>query len=154
MCFGGKKMGSFILKKIEDLDRVFPYLFENKVQKMRQKLQAITEDSSYQYLHVAINLGEIQANLPKIKLARMDFLLQSGCLDIFKRGGDPRKRDAYLKYAQKYKPKILKNGKFVIHQVADLDNLYHTMRGAYYTPEVGEQEQRVAIAFEKNNPRD
>ncbi|BCZ19348.1 hypothetical protein NHP190012_09900 [Helicobacter sp. NHP19-012] len=74
-------------------------------------------------------------------------------MEIFTKNGDPRKRNDYLKYAQKYRPQILKDNKLVICKVADLDPLYHAMREAYYTTEIG-GEQRFAAVFEKNNAKD
>ncbi|WP_162983261.1 hypothetical protein [Helicobacter mehlei] len=74
-------------------------------------------------------------------------------MEIFKKNGDPTKRNAYLKYAQKYRPQILKDNKLLICKVADLDSLYHIVCEAYYTTEIG-GEQRVAAVFEKNSTKD
>lgn len=149
----GKEGGKFYFKKIEDLERMFPRFFENKIQETKQKLQAIKEGTNYQHLLLDLNLDEINSDLPKTKLVRIDSLLQEGCLEIFKKDGDSKERDAYLKYAKRYKPQMLRGRKLIVRKVPDLDALYHIMRQSYYTTEIG-KEQRVATAFEKNNPKD
>ncbi|CRF41331.1 hypothetical protein HAL013_12220 [Helicobacter ailurogastricus] len=148
--YWSQETGKFYFKNIEDLERVLPHFFENKVQEAKQRLQAIKDDTSYQYLHLELDLKDIKSTIPKTKLARIEHLLQEGRLEIFKKNGDLRKRNAYLKYAQKYRPQILKDSKLLICKVADLDSLYHIVCEAYYTTEIG-GEQRVANVSEKNS---
>ncbi|WP_053944745.1 hypothetical protein [Helicobacter ailurogastricus] len=148
--YWSQETGKFYFKNIEDLERVLPHFFENKVQEAKQRLQAIKDDTSYQYLHLELDLKDIKSTIPKTKLARIERLLQEGRLEIFKKNGDLRKRNAYLKYAQKYRPQILKDSKLLICKVADLDSLYHIVCEAYYTTEIG-GEQRVANVSEKNS---
>ncbi|BEG58095.1 hypothetical protein NHP21005_17830 [Helicobacter sp. NHP21005] len=150
--YWSRKDEKLYFKNIEDLERILPHFFEKKVQDLRQELRSI-KNSDYQYLYLDLDLDKIQPTLPKTKLARIDFLLQKGNLEIFRKNGDPGKRNAYLKYAQKYRPQILKDHKLVICKVADLDSLYHIVCEAYYTTEIG-GEQRVAAVFEKNSTRD
>ncbi|WP_233704605.1 hypothetical protein [Helicobacter bizzozeronii] len=125
--YWSQEAGKFYFKNIEDLERVLPHFFENKVQEAKQGLQAIKEDASYRYLHLELDLDEIKSTLSKTKLAKINFLLQEGRLEIFKENGDPKKRNDYLKYAQKYKPRMVKDEKLVICKTTDLDPLYKIM---------------------------
>ncbi|WP_121022787.1 hypothetical protein [Helicobacter vulpis] len=71
-------------------------------------------------------------------------------MEIFKENGDPRKRNRYFEYAQKHKPRMVKDKKLVVCKATDLDPLYRIMYEDYYTTEIG-GEQRVATVSEKNN---
>ncbi|WP_163532418.1 hypothetical protein [Helicobacter suis] len=152
--YWSQETNRFYFKKIEDLERVFPDFFERKVQEAKQKLKSIKENLSYQYLRLDLNLDDIKSTMAKIKLMRIDFLLQKGYLELFKDDADQSKRGAYLKYAKKYKPQMIEDGKLVIRKVSGLDALYYVMQQSYYTTEIGEKEQRIATAFEKNSPKD
>ncbi|GMB96834.1 hypothetical protein NHP22001_14230 [Helicobacter sp. NHP22-001] len=61
-------------KKIGDVERVLPHLFEEKVQDLRQGLMAI-KSPDYHYLRLNLDLDTIKSSLPRTKLARIDFLL-------------------------------------------------------------------------------
>ncbi|WP_104696188.1 hypothetical protein [Helicobacter salomonis] len=151
--YWSQETGKFYFKNIEDLERVLPHFFENKVQDIKQGLQAIKEDASYRYLHLELDLKEIKSTIPRTKLARIKHLLQEERLEIFKENGDPRKRNDYLKYAQKYKPRMVKNEKLMICKASDLDSLCKIIDENYYTTEIG-GEQRVANVSEKNSLKD
>ncbi|WP_104759672.1 hypothetical protein [Helicobacter bizzozeronii] len=139
--------GKLYFRQIEDVERVLPYFFEDKVQKIKQGLEAIKE-SKYQYLRLALDLNEITSAMPKAKLIRIEFLLQKGHLEIFKDDSYLSKLDAYLEYAKQYKSPILKDGKLIIREVSNLDELYRIIFESYYTTRIGGQEQRVVAAFD------
>ncbi|BCZ19340.1 hypothetical protein NHP190012_09820 [Helicobacter sp. NHP19-012] len=147
------EIGKLYFKNIEDLKRVFPHFFTHKVQEVKEQLQRIAKDDNHPYLSFDLDWDTLKADMPKTKLARINALLKEGCLEIFTKNGDSRKRNAYLQYAKKYRPKIFKDGKLVVCKVADLDSIYYAMRESYYTTEIG-GEQRVAAVFEKNNTKD
>ncbi|WP_104732808.1 MULTISPECIES: hypothetical protein [Helicobacter] len=138
--------GKLYFRQIEDVERVLPYFFEDKVREIKQGLKDI-RDSNYSYLRLNLDPNEITSAMPKAKLVRIEFLLQKGHLEIFKDDRNLSKRDDYFVYAKQYKSPILKGGKLIICEVSDLDELHHIIFEAYYTTRIGGQEQRVVAAF-------
>lgn len=139
--------GKLYFRQIEDVERVLPYFFEDKVRKIKQGLKDI-RDSNYLYLRLNLDLNEITSAIAKAKLVRIEFLLQKGHLEIFKDDSYLSKRDAYLEYAKQYKSPILRGGKLTICEVSDLDELHRIICESYYTAKMWEQEQRVVAAFD------
>ncbi|RDU54810.1 hypothetical protein CQA49_04375 [Helicobacter sp. MIT 00-7814] len=134
-----QKQKKIYFAKFINLEKIFPHFLKYYRDANEDDWKNFTNTEKYPFLDIAEDIELSKINKSKLKtLALIVDKLESITNE------DANK---YLEYAKKYNPNLIKDGKFKIHEIKDIDNFSNIIFEKFFTAEVGGKEVRIANSY-------
>lgn len=123
-------------KKFSDLESLFPNFSHYYRDANEEDFNALKDTEKYPFLKINIDFNQLQ----KTKLKTLAMIVDE--IENVKNN-----LDDYKQYASKYKSNFIKNHKFEINNIKDIDNLSDVVFRKIWTTEAGNKEIRKANSY-------